>query len=138
MKIYEDLRDEQVLFLSDVFPTGYMAAENCDIQTGDTVAVWGCGPVGLFAIRSSYMLGAENVIAIDRFPERLKLAKEAGAETLDYMESDDLIEQLKEMTGGRGPDRCIDAVGMEAHGNTVGSMYDTVKQTLHLDRKSVV
>ena len=140
LKIETDLKDEQVLFLSDVFPTGYMAAENCDIQTGDTVAVWGCGPVGLFAIRSSYMLGAENVIAIDRFPERLKLAKEAGAETLDYMESDDLIEQLKEMTGGRGPDRCIDAVGMEAHGNTVGSVYDSVKQTLRLemDRPNVL
>ena len=133
LKINTDLKDEQVLFLSDVFPTGYMTAENCDIETGDTVAVWGCGPVGLFAIRSAYMLGAENVIAIDRFPERLKLAKEAGAEVLDYMESDDLIEQLKEMTGGRGPDRCIDAVGMEAHGNTVGSMYDSVKQTLRLE-----
>ena len=140
LKIDTGMKDEQVLFLSDVFPTGYMAAENCDIQTGDTVAVWGCGPVGLFAIRSAYMLGAENVIAIDRFPERLKLAKEAGAEVLDYMENDDLIEQLKEMTGGRGPDRCIDAVGMEAHGNTVGSMYDTVKQTLHLemDRPNVL
>ena len=140
LKIETDLKDEQVLFLSDVFPTGYMAAENCDIQTGDTVAVWGCGPVGLFAIRSAHMLGAESVIAIDRFPERLKLAKEAGAETLDYMESDDLVEQLKEMTGGRGPDRCIDAVGMEAHGNTAGSMYDTVKQTLRLemDRPNVL
>src|SRR5437763_558985 len=140
LKIDTGMKDEQVLFLSDVFPTGYMAAENCDIQTGDTVAVWGCGPVGLFAIRSAYMLGAENVIAIDRFPERLELAKEAGAETLDYMESDDLIEQLKEMTGGRGPDRCIDAVGMEAHGNTVGSVYDSVKQTLRLemDRPNVL
>ena len=140
LKIKTDLKDEQVLFLSDVFPTGYMAAENCDIETGDTVAVWGCGPVGLFAIRSAYMLGAENVIAIDRFPERLKLAKEAGAEVLDYMESDDLIEELKEMTGGRGPDRCIDAVGMEAHGNTVGSMYDNMKQTLRLemDRPNVL
>jgi threonine dehydrogenase-like Zn-dependent dehydrogenase len=140
LKIETDLEDEQVLFLSDVFPTGYMAAENCDIQTGDTVAIWGCGPVGLFAIRSAYMLGAENVIAIDRFPERLKLAEEAGAEVLDYTESDDLIEQLKEMTGGRGPDRCIDAVGMEAHGNTVNSMYDSVKQTLRLemDRPNVL
>jgi threonine dehydrogenase-like Zn-dependent dehydrogenase len=140
LKIETDLKDEQVLFLSDVFPTGYMAAENCDIQTGDTVAVWGCGPVGLFAIRSAFMLGAENVIAIDRFPERLNLAKEAGAEVLDYMESDDLIEQLKEMTGGRGPDRCIDAVGMEAHGNTIGSMYDSVKQTLllEMDRPNVL
>ena len=140
LKITTDLKDEQVLFLSDVFPTGYMAAENCDIETGDTVAVWGCGPVGLFAIRSAYMLGAENVIAIDRFPERLKLAKEAGAEVLDYMESDDLIEELKERTGGRGPDRCIDAVGMEAHGNTLGSRYDSVKQTLRLemDRPNVL
>jgi threonine dehydrogenase-like Zn-dependent dehydrogenase len=140
LKIETDLKDEQVLFLSDVFPTGYMAAENCDIQTGDTVAVWGCGPVGLFAIRSAFMLGAENVIAIDRLPERLRLAKEAGAEVLDYMENDDLIEQLKEMTGGRGPDRCIDAVGMEAHGNSVGFVYDTVKQALRLemDRPNVL
>ncbi|HEX6466206.1 MAG TPA: zinc-dependent alcohol dehydrogenase [Terriglobales bacterium] len=141
LKLETSLSDEQVLFLSDIFPTGYMAAENCDIQPGDTVAVWGCGPVGLFAIRSAYMLGAERVIAIDRFPERLALAREkAGAEVVDYSESDDIIEQLKQMTGGRGPDRCIDAVGMEAHGTSIGAVYDSVKQTLRLemDRPNVL
>src|SRR2546426_7227974 len=109
MKIYEDLDDEQVLFLSDIFPTGYMAAENCNIQPGDTVAVWGCGPVGLFAIKSACMLGAERVIAIDRIPERLRKAKvECCAETINY-ETTNVLEALKEMTGGRGPDACIDA-----------------------------
>ena len=120
--------DEQVLFLSDIFPTGYMAAENCNIQPGDTVAVWGCGPVGQFAIKSAYMLGAERVIAIDRFPERLAMARDkCGAETINY-EDEDVIDTLKEMTGGRGPDACIDAVGMEAHGTQLDAIYDKAKQ----------
>ena len=116
IKIPDGLPDEQVLFLSDIFPTGYMAAENCDIQPGDIIAVWGCGPVGQFAIDSAFLLGAERVIAIDRFEYRLRMAREpAGAETLNYTEVN-VGEALKEMTGGRGPDACIDAVGMEAHG----------------------
>jgi threonine dehydrogenase-like Zn-dependent dehydrogenase len=115
LKIPDGLDDEKVVFLSDIFPTGYMAAENCDIERGDTVAIWGCGPVGQFAIKSAFMLGAERVIAIDRIPERLKLAAEqGGAEVINYAESD-VFEALNEKTGGRGPDRCIDAVGMEAH-----------------------
>jgi len=130
LKIPEGMPDEQVLFLSDIFPTGYMAAENCDIQQGDTVAVWGCGPVGQFAIASAYLLGAERVIAIDRFEYRLKMAREkAGAETLNYEEVD-VLDTLKEMTGGRGPDACIDAVGMEAHGDGLPGAYDKVKQTV--------
>ncbi|MBD2360518.1 glutathione-dependent formaldehyde dehydrogenase [Anabaena minutissima FACHB-250] len=132
-KIPENLTDEQVLFLTDIFPTGYMAAENCDIEPGDTVAVWGCGPVGQFAIRSAYMLGAERVIAFDRVPERLQMAKEQGkAEVLNYEEVD-VGEALKEMTGGRGPDSCIDAVGMEAHGTDMMAFYDQVKQAVRLE-----
>ncbi|HEY2380000.1 MAG TPA: zinc-dependent alcohol dehydrogenase [Terriglobia bacterium] len=115
LKIYEPVPDEQVLFLSDIFPTGYMAAENCSIQPGDTIAVWGCGPVGLFAIKSAFMFGAERVIAIDRVLNRLIKARECGAETIDYSEVS-VVESLKEITGGRGPDACIDAVGMESHG----------------------
>jgi threonine dehydrogenase-like Zn-dependent dehydrogenase len=131
IKVPEGLSDEQVLFLSDIFPTGYMAAENCNIQPGDTVAVWGCGPVGQFAIKSAYLLGAERVIAIDRFPYRLRMAKEkAGAEVLNYEEVD-VHDALKEMTGGRGPDSCIDAVGMEAHGFEYA--YDRAKQALMLE-----
>lgn len=132
LKIPEDLSDDQVLFLTDIFPTGYMAAENCNIQPGDTVAVWGCGPVGQFAIRSAFMLGAERVIAIDRFPERLAMAAAAHAETINYEEID-AGEALKEMTGGRGPDACIDAVGMEAHGTDAMAMYDKIKQTVRLE-----
>jgi threonine dehydrogenase-like Zn-dependent dehydrogenase len=121
LKVPEGMTDEQVLFLSDILPTGYMGAEMCDIQPGDTIAVWGCGPVGQFAIASAYLLGAERVIAIDRFPYRLQMARDkAGAETLNYEEVD-VIDALKEMTGGRGPDACIDAVGMEAHGH--GPMF---------------
>ena len=128
MKIESDLSDEQVLFLSDILPTGWMGAEQCDIEPGDTVAVWGCGPVGQFAIKSAYLLGAERVIAIDRFPERLRMAGEkAGAETLNY-EQVSVLEALNEMTAGRGPDRCIDAVGMEAHAHGVVGLYDRVKQ----------
>ena len=133
LKIPEELTDEQVLFLSDILPTGYMAAENCNIKPGDTVAVWGCGPVGQFSIVSAFLLGAARVIAIDRFPYRLQIAKErAGAEVLNY-EQVDVLEALREMTGGRGPDACIDAVGMEAH--TPGPMYwlDRSKQAARLE-----
>lgn len=133
LKVPDGLKDEQVLFLTDIFPTGYMAAENCDIQPGDIVAVWGCGPVGQFAIRSAYMLGAEQVIAIDRIPERLKMAEEYGkAKVLNYTEVD-IGEVLKEMTGGRGPDACIDAVGMEAHGTDFMGLFDQVKQAVRLE-----
>ena len=131
LRVPSTLTDEQVLFLSDILPTGYMAAENCSINPGDTIAVWGCGPVGLFAIASAMLLGAARVIAIDRFPERLSKAESIGAETLDY-ESIDVQEALKEMTGGRGPDACIDAVGMEAHGHGFVGAYDRAKQALRL------
>lgn len=140
IKVPDELADEQVLFLSDIFPTGYMAAENCQIQAGDTVAVWGCGPVGQFAIRSAaYLLGAERVIAIDRLPERLGMAQEGGAEIVNY-EGVDIVEILKQMTGGIGPDACIDAVGMEAHGVSVGAINDNIKQKMHLstDRPHVL
>jgi len=132
IKVPSGLSDDQVLFLSDVLPTGYMAAENCNLQPGDTVAVWGCGPVGLFAIASARLLGAERVIAIDRFPERLRKARSIGAETLDY-ESTDVNAALKDMTGGRGPDACIDAVGLEAHMHGVVGAYDKVKQAMRLE-----
>jgi threonine dehydrogenase-like Zn-dependent dehydrogenase len=128
IKIENGLTDEQVLFLSDIYPTGYMAAENCNIEPGDTIAVWGCGPVGQFAIKSALLLGAERVIAIDRVPERLAMAKQrAGAtDTLNY-EKVDVLEALNEMTGGRGPDACIDAVGMEGHCQGIVGVYDKVK-----------
>jgi threonine dehydrogenase-like Zn-dependent dehydrogenase len=133
IKVPEGLSDEQVLFLSDILPTGYMAAEACDIKPGSVVAVWGCGPVGQFAIQSAYLLGAERVIGIDRFPERLRMAREKSkAITLDYEEVD-VASALKEMTGGRGPDACIDAVGMEAHGMGLVGAYDRVKQAVGLE-----
>jgi threonine dehydrogenase-like Zn-dependent dehydrogenase len=133
LKIYEPLKDEQVLFLSDILPTGYMAAENCNIQPGDTVAVWGCGPVGLFAIKSACLLGAERVIAIDRVPERLEKARQdCCAEVLNY-EKVNVLEALLELTGGRGPDACIEAVGMEAHGITMDALYDRAKQAVMLE-----
>ncbi len=133
LKVPDSLKDEQVLFLSDILPTGYMAAENCGIERGDVVAVFGCGPVGQFAIVSAYLLGAERVIAIDRIPERLRMAKEkAKAEVLNYEEVD-VLEALKEMTGGRGPDSCIDAVGLEAHGITLDAWYDLAKTTLNME-----
>lgn len=132
-KVPDGLPDEQALFLSDAAPTGYMGADFCNIQPGDVVAVWGCGGVGLMAQQSAYLLGAERVIAIDRFPERLQMAQEhARAETIDYTEVDSVLETLKEMTGGRGPDACIDAVGMEAHGTGLQYAYDKAKQLLHL------
>ena len=133
LKVPDSLDDEQVLFLSDIFPTGYMAAEVCNIQPGDTIAVWGCGPVGQFAIKSAYLLGAERVIAIDRFPYRLDWARErAGAETINYAEVD-VYEALEEMTGGRGPDSCIDAVGMEGHSPGVMGAYDRVKTAMMME-----
>ena len=133
IKIPEGMSDEQVLFLSDILPTGYMAAEACEIKPGSVVAVWGCGPVGQFAIQSAWLLGAARVIAIDRFPERLRMAREKSkAETLDY-EQVDVLAALKEMTGGRGPDACIDAVGMEAHGFGLLGAYDRVKQAMMLE-----
>jgi threonine dehydrogenase-like Zn-dependent dehydrogenase len=139
IKIPDGMPDEQVLFLSDIFPTGYMGAENCNIKRGDTIAVWGCGPVGQFAIKSAFMLGAERVIAIDRFPYRLKMASEkAGAETINYAEVDSVPEVLKEMTGGRGPDACIDAVGMEAHGMGLIGAYDRAKQAMMLETDRIV
>jgi threonine dehydrogenase-like Zn-dependent dehydrogenase len=127
IKIESDLPDEKVLFLSDIFPTGYMAAENCNIKPGQTVAVWGCGPVGQFAIRSAFLLGAGKVYAIDNVPERLQMAQQAGA--IAISSDDDVLELLREATGGEGPDACIDAVGMEAH----GSAYDEVKQKARLE-----
>jgi threonine dehydrogenase-like Zn-dependent dehydrogenase len=133
LKIPEGLTDEQVLFLSDIFPTGYMGAEMCNIQPGDTIAVWGCGPVGQFAMKSAFLLGAERVIGIDRFPERLRMARDkVGAETINYEEVD-IYDALKEMTGGRGPDACIDAVGMEAHAPGVAGVYDRAKQAMMLE-----
>jgi threonine dehydrogenase-like Zn-dependent dehydrogenase len=132
LKVPSSLSDEQVLFLSDVFPTGYMAAEHCDIKRGDTVAVWGCGPVGQFAIKSAFLLGAERVIAIDRYPERLDMASAHGrAQALNYEEID-VLDALRALTGGQGPDACIDAVGLEAHGTTLDAWYDRVKTSLYL------
>jgi threonine dehydrogenase-like Zn-dependent dehydrogenase len=110
-----------------------MAAENCNIQPGDVVAIWGCGPVGQFAIRSAYLLGAGHVVAIDRFPERLKMAQDGGAQTINYEEDGDLIEHLKQITGGRGPDSVMDAVGMEAHGTGISHLYDKVAETLKME-----
>ena len=134
LKVPEDLTDEQVLFLSDIFPTGYMGAEMCDIQRGDVIAVWGAGPVGQFAIASALLLGAERVIAIDRFKYRLQMAKErAGAsDTINYEEVN-VQDALLELTGGRGPDKCIDAVGMEAHGHGMTYVYDRAKQAMMLE-----
>jgi threonine dehydrogenase-like Zn-dependent dehydrogenase len=132
LPIPEALSDEQVLFLSDIFPTGYMAAENCNIQPGDTVAVWGCGPVGQFAIKSAYLLGAERVIAIDDVPGRLQMAAEQGAAITLNFSDQDIYEKLTEMTGGMGPDSCIDAVGLEAHGTTIDAIYDRAKTALYL------
>lgn len=132
-KVPEGMPDEKVLFLTDIFPTGYQAAENCNIQPGDVVAVWGCGPVGLFAIKSAFLLGAERVIGIDRIPERLRMAQEkCNAETINY-NRENPYERLREMTGGRGPDSCIDAVGLEGHSYGLQGVYDRVKTTLMLE-----
>ena len=141
IKIPPGLRDEQVLFLSDIFPTGYMAAENAEIEPGETVAIWGCGPVGQLAIQSAWMLDAGRVIAIDHVAERLRMAEERGrAETISF-EDGDVYERLMALTGGRGPDRCIDAVGTEAHGRgSVDAMFDKVKVASYLgtDRPHVL
>jgi threonine dehydrogenase-like Zn-dependent dehydrogenase len=138
LKIPDGIPDEKVLFLSDIFPTGYQAAENCGIEPGDTVAVWGCGPVGQFAIRSALLLGAERVVAIDHHPGRLDLATQNGlrnhngsVETLNFDEAD-VYDALMSLTGGRGPDRCIDAVGLEAHGAAIDNLYDRVKVATRL------
>lgn len=137
IKVPESLNDEQVLFLTDIFPTGYQAAENCHIEPGDTIAVWGCGPVGQFALASARMLGAERLIAIDDVPERLELATEqSDAEPVRPREVGNtlqMVEMLRDMTRGRGPDACIDAVGMEAHGMGLEGWYDTVKQSMRLE-----
>ena len=133
MKVPDDVSDECALFLSDVLPTGYMAAENCDIQRGDTVAVWGCGPVGLFAIQCAYLLGAERVIGIDGEQERLRIAAaDCKADVINYEDEEQVFERLSVMTGGRGPDACIDAVGMEAHDGP-SWLYDRAKQAVGLE-----
>jgi len=131
LKVPPALRDEQVLFLSDIFPTGYMAAENCGIRPGDVVAVWGCGPVGQFAIRSAWLLGAEKVIAIDREPARLSMAASTGADVIDFS-VEHVTDRLTETTGGRGPDACIDCVGLEAYGRSPDAIYDRARTTLML------
>ncbi len=148
IKVPEHLTDDQVLFLSDIFPTGYMAAENCNIEPGDTVAIWGAGPVGQMAIRSAFLLGAERVIVIDNIEERLEMAELAGAETINFQHDHEdvegneinLFDQLKSMTKGRGPDSCMDAVGMEAHGTDPGMIYDWIKMGLRMgtDRPNVL
>jgi threonine dehydrogenase-like Zn-dependent dehydrogenase len=136
-KVPDELTDEQALFLTDILPTGYMGAEMCGIKPGDTVAVWGCGPVGQFAIASAYLLGAEKVIAIDRFDYRLKMAREqareqAGAVTINYAEVDSVADVLKDLTAGRGPDHCIDAVGAEGHTHGVAYVHDRMKQMMRM------
>jgi len=138
-RVPNDLSDEQVLFLTDIFPTGYQAAENCDIEPGHIVAVWGCGPVGLFTIVSALLLGAERVIAIDRLPDRLERARALGAETIDF-DRDDVLRELNRRTGGRGPDAVIDTVGLEAHAMTPDAVLDKVKQfsKVAFDRTHVV
>ena len=148
IKIPEHLPDEKVLFLSDIFPTGYMAAENCDIQPGDTVAIWGGGPVGQMALRSAFILGAGRVILIDNIEERLEMARKGGAETINFQHDHEdaegneanLFDQLKSMTDGHGPHSCIDAVGMEAHGTDPGMIYDWIKMGLRMatDRPNVL
>jgi threonine dehydrogenase-like Zn-dependent dehydrogenase len=136
LKIESDVPDDRVLYLSDIFPTGYMGAEMCDIDPGDVIAVWGAGPVGQFAIASAKMLGAERVIAIDEYDYRLRMATErAGAtDVINFSEQTDVVEELKELTGGRGPDACIDAVGLEAtHGHAPIHAYDRVKQMARVE-----
>jgi threonine dehydrogenase-like Zn-dependent dehydrogenase len=138
LKVPDDLADEKVLFLSDIFPTGYMGAEMCGIKRGDVIAVWGCGPVGQFAIASAKLLGAERVIAIDRFPYRLKIARErAGADVTINYEETSVMEALKELTGGRGPDACIDAVGLEGHAPGFQGFYDKAKQSMRLENDRI-
>ena len=141
MKVPESLTDEQVLFLTDIFPTGYQAVDVCGIKKGDTVAIWGCGPVGLFAIKSAFLLGAERVIAIDHIPERLQMAAvDCGAETINFDGDRELLGVLEDKTGGRGPDVCLDAVGLEAHGMAPGALYDWAKAGMRMatDRPNVL
>ena len=140
IRIESDLNDESVLFLSDVFPTGYQAAEQCGIERGDVVAIWGCGPVGQFAIRSAYLLGADRVIAIDRIESRLKLAAAGGADVIHHDLEPNVLEALYERTGGRGPDRVIDCVGMEAHGTSPDALLDKAAQAarVEMDRPHVL
>jgi threonine dehydrogenase-like Zn-dependent dehydrogenase len=132
IKVPSHLSDEQVLFLSDIYPTGYMGAEMCDIKPGDTIAIWGCGPVGQFSIRCAFLLGAERVIAIDEVPERLQMAEDGGAETINFRDVS-VYETLMDMTGGRGPDACIDDVGMESHAPALIYAYDRLKQAMMLE-----
>jgi threonine dehydrogenase-like Zn-dependent dehydrogenase len=133
VKIPDGLTDEQVLFLGDIFPTGWQAAVQCDIEPTDTVAIWGAGPVGQMAIRSAVLLGAKQVIAIDCVPERLSMARAGGAVTIDF-KAESVLERLKELTGGKGPEKCIDAVGMESHATrSLDSMYDRAKQAVMLE-----
>ena len=135
-KVPEGIPDDKVVFLTDIFPTGYMGAENCNIREGDTVAIWGCGPVGQFAIRSAFLLGAGRVIAIDRVPERLRMAEAGGAETLNF-DQIDILTALRDMTGNRGPDACLDAVGLEAWGHGAHFLYDRVKQAMKMEMDRV-
>jgi threonine dehydrogenase-like Zn-dependent dehydrogenase len=133
IKIPDGLTDEQVLFLGDIFPTGWQGAVQCDIQPTDTVAIWGAGPVGQMAIRSAILLGAKQVVAIDRVPERLSMAEAGGAITINF-EQESVVERLNELTGGKGPEKCIDAVGMEAHATgSVDAVYDRAKQAMMLE-----
>jgi threonine dehydrogenase-like Zn-dependent dehydrogenase len=133
VKVPAGLTDEQVLFLGDIFPTGWQAAMQCDIQTTDTVAIWGAGPVGQFAIRSAILLGAKQVVVIDRVPERLAMAVAAGAIAINFGD-ESVIERLNELTGGKGPEKCIDAVGMESHATrSIDAMYDRAKQAVMLE-----
>jgi threonine dehydrogenase-like Zn-dependent dehydrogenase len=133
VKIPDGLTDEQVLFLGDIFPTGWQAAVQCDIEPTDTVAIWGAGPVGQMAIRSAILLGAKQVIAIDRVPERLDMARAGGAVTINF-EDESVVERLNDLTQGKGPEKCIDAVGMEAHATaTLDAIYDRAKQALMLE-----
>lgn len=133
IKVPDGIPDEKLLFLSDIFPTGYMGAENCNIREGDTVAIWGAGPVGQFAIRSAFMLGAERVIVIDRFEYRLQMARDGGAVTINYEQVDSVIDTLKDMTAGIGPDSVMDAVGLEAHADSAMYYMDRAKQTVMLE-----
>ncbi len=135
----DSIEDDKVLFLTDILPTGWMGAENANIQPGDTVAVWGCGPVGLFAVQSAFLMGAERVIAIDHFPHRLDLAKQFGAETINF-EHSKVYEALQDMTGGIGPDGTIDCVGLEAHGAFADNIIDQIKVSTFLgtDRAHVI
>jgi threonine dehydrogenase-like Zn-dependent dehydrogenase len=133
LTVPNDIADEKVLFLSDIFPTAWMGAENCNIRPGDTVAIWGAGPVGLLAVRSAFMMGAGRVIMIDRLEYRLALARKSGAETVNYEQVDSVAETLKDMTAGIGPDSCMDAVGLEAHTDSMAYYMDRAKQALMIE-----